>query len=196
MGHFALCAGRPCATHHIDQFHRSRWLLIRPPRHVLIGTDEHEVVRIERPSIGVADIKDSKRDTSARGRFDEARDHHTRFETDETEASGILYSLAEEQIFADAHNVKITGRRTYYGQTFIWTVDNIRYDGSGHTWEAILYTAERGGQSVIGRLYATIYEGTAYIMWVETLNDDNAPAIFADIFEPMLDGFLIGTPQE
>ena len=62
-------------------------------------------------------------------------------------------------------------------------------------WEAGLYTAERGGIPVIGRLYVTLEEGFAYGLWVETPNDELAADLFTTIFEPMLDGFLIGRPM-
>lgn len=67
--------------------------------------------------------------------------------------------------------------RTYYGQK--------------HTWLAALYTANRQGQAVIGRMYVTLVDGVSHVLWVETLHSEDAATVFGDVFEPMVDGYIV-----
>ncbi len=48
------------------------------------------------------------------------------------------------------------------------------------------------GNHFAGWMYATIYEGSGYAFWAETLDNSDPAEVFADVFEPMLDGFLVG----
>ncbi len=93
------------------------------------------------------------------------------------DAGAALDALLTAEVMAGAEDFETTDRRTYYGQS--------------HTWEAALYEAERDGQAVIGRLYVTLFEGAQVALWAETPDTEEAATIFADIFEPMLDGYLI-----
>ena len=88
-----------------------------------------------------------------------------------------------------------TGHRIYRGQSYTWFWDGVPYNGGNHTWQAVLYRGQRNGQPIIGRMYATIYEGAGYAFWAETPDNDQTAALFADVFEPMLDGFLVGKAQ-
>jgi hypothetical protein len=119
----------------------------------------------------------------------------TMVETDLTSASTLLDQLVQEYVVVGAGNFEETGRRTYRGQSYTWDYQGTIYVGGNHVWETVLYRAERNHQPVIGRMYATIYDGSGYAVWVETPDTDAAAAIFADILEPMLDGFLVGRAQ-
>jgi hypothetical protein len=61
------------AAHKVDEIHWNGWLLIAAPRHVLVGTHEHELARIQVPGIGRVDLEDSERNASLRRRFDKSR---------------------------------------------------------------------------------------------------------------------------
>ncbi|MBN1565200.1 MAG: hypothetical protein JXA10_15250, partial [Anaerolineae bacterium] len=113
-----------------------------------------------------------------------------------TDAAALLDQLRTDAIMVGAANFTVTDERITYGQNYGWDVQNVIYRGGGHTWHAILYTAERDDQPVMGRLYVTIYNGDGYAVWFETPDDDNAPEMFRNTFEPMLDGFLIGAAQD
>jgi hypothetical protein len=60
------------AAHKVDEIHWNGWLLIAAPRHVLVGTHEHELARIQVPGIGRVDIEDSEWNASPRRRFDKS----------------------------------------------------------------------------------------------------------------------------
>ncbi|MBN2305612.1 MAG: pre-peptidase C-terminal domain-containing protein [Anaerolineae bacterium] len=90
-------------------------------------------------------------------------------------------AVLDEQIAAyvrpGADEFTVTDTRTYYG-------DN-------HTWEAALFTAIRDGAPAIGRVYTTVINGDAFIVWVETPDTGEAVTMFGDVFEPMVDGYTI-----
>ena len=91
------------------------------------------------------------------------------------DASATLDRLLATYVAAETQGYQLEDRRTYYGEN--------------HTWEAARYTAARIGQPVTGRMYVTVVDGLTYAMWFETPTDDQTAQIFAEIFEPMLDGF-------
>ncbi len=119
-----------------------------------------------------------------------------RLETGETDAQTFLTGAVQTYVAPGMANLNMTSLpRTYYGQSYIWFTDEYAVIGGNHVWETALYTGERAGVPIIGRLYATLEEGYAYLLWVEAPDDEQAPDVFASIFEPMLDGFLIGKPS-
>src|SRR5882672_5631969 len=71
------------ATHKVDQVHWSSGFLVPPPRHVLVGTHEHQLVRIDCPPIGGVGVEDGKWDAALRGGFDNTTDIFSRIETNE-----------------------------------------------------------------------------------------------------------------
>jgi hypothetical protein len=119
-----------------------------------------------------------------------------RIETDLTDPAALVDQLVQEYAAVGADNFRTEGRRAYQGQSYQWTYRGIFFAGGNHSWQAELYRAERNGQPIIGRMYAMIYEGIGYAFWVETPDTDEANAVFADILEPMLDGFIVGQAQE
>ena len=72
------------APYKVDQVHCSDRFLIAPPRHMLVGTHEHKLVRINCPGVGGVDVEDGKRDAALRRRFHDARDTSARIETDQS----------------------------------------------------------------------------------------------------------------
>jgi len=120
----------------------------------------------------------------------------TRMETARQTSGELLDDLMAVYVQPDVANLAITGQRSYYGQSYTWYTSEAVYHGPSHTWEAALYTAERSGQPVTGRMYATIYNDYGYALWVETPDTEDAATVFADVFEPMLDGFMIGEPEQ
>lgn len=68
----------------------------------------------------------------------------------------------------------LVGKETYYGQN--------------HTWEYAQYTLENG--TVTGRLYATVQDGTPYLLMFEAPTAE-FEAAFASVFTVMLDGFEV-----
>jgi hypothetical protein len=116
-------------------------------------------------------------------------------QTDLPDASALLDQMVQDYASVGVDSFATTGRRTYRGQSYTWIHEGVMYSGGNHTWEAALYRGQRNGQPITGRMYATIYEGTGYAFWAETLDNDETAAVFADVFEPMLDGFLAGQAQ-
>jgi hypothetical protein len=60
----------------------------------------------------------------------------------------------------------------------------------------VLYTLDRDGETVRGRLYVTYLNARFYAMWMETAEGENAEAIYTDILEPMVDGMFIDVVEE
>ncbi len=100
-----------------------------------------------------------------------------RVEVTTDDVAALLSQYVTDYVVPGTTTFTLTETRTYYAQK--------------HTWNTALYTAERNGQPVVGRMYAMIVNGAAYFMWQETPNDDTAAAMFADVLEFMLDGFLV-----
>src|SRR5262244_3494802 len=71
----------------VDQFQWSGWLLIPPPRHVLVGTHEQELTRVKVPFISRFDIEDSNWNAPTRRRVENSRDMHARVEPDKRVSS-------------------------------------------------------------------------------------------------------------
>ncbi len=61
------------------------------------------------------------------------------------------------------------------------------YTAPAQTWDVVIYTAERDGVPVSGRLYTA----GDYAVWMETAD---GASIFTDILEPVVDGFEIFAP--
>jgi hypothetical protein len=85
-------------------------------------------------------------------------------------------TLLEDLLFTVAPDYVLDSVETYYGEN--------------HTWEVASYTKD----GVVGRLYLTVENDMGYGVWFEA-PADSAETLFADYFEPMLDGFKI-TPVE
>ncbi|MFW5748364.1 MAG: clostripain-related cysteine peptidase [Chloroflexota bacterium] len=67
--------------------------------------------------------------------------------------------------------------------------------GENATWTARLYNVTRAGQTFVGRAYATIANGQAYVAWMETPESGETANLYATLFEPMIDGFIINAPE-
>lgn len=71
------------------------------------------------------------------------------------------------------------------------------YYGETYTWNVAFYRRERNGTWVQGRMYVTRSElGNIYAVWFETpeTDDDSDDKLFAEVFELMLDGFIVPDP--
>ncbi len=66
------------------------------------------------------------------------------------------------------------------------------YYGQNHTWFAALYTFGDGDDESTGRVYIAAIDSRVFVVWVQTPYTDEAAALFAEVFEPLIDGFLIG----
>ncbi|HRF97597.1 MAG TPA: hypothetical protein PLZ51_20455, partial [Aggregatilineales bacterium] len=70
----------------------------------------------------------------------------------------LLDALLADEIQPNTTNFTITERRTYYAQF--------------NTWEVVLYTAERNGQAINGRLYTMVGDFfRGYAVWLEAPSD-------------------------
>lgn len=119
----------------------------------------------------------------------------TRIETGETDPQALLTGIIEAYIAPGMASLEVMRPfRTYYGQSYLWFTDEYAVNGGNHVWETALYTGARAGVPIMGRLYATLEDGYAYLLWVEAPDDDHVTDSFEDILEPILDGFLIGKP--
>jgi hypothetical protein len=90
---------------------------------------------------------------------------------------GALENVLTETVSVDATEVMV--------------VENRRYIGENHTWEAVIYTAQRNEQAVQGRVYMIGLNDQFYTIWVESPDTEDASVFFADVVEPMIDGFII-----
>lgn len=90
-------------------------------------------------------------------------------------AETLLNLLVDRYVSPDA---TVSSYPTYYGQN--------------HTWFAALYSFADGDAEFTGRMYITAVDSRVYVIWVQTPYTDEAAALFADAFEPMIDGFEIG----
>jgi hypothetical protein len=86
-----------------------------------------------------------------------------------TDINDLLDNLTNDLVMEE---FEITGKFTY--------------NGTNHTWEAVLYNGIRKEQPVIGRIYGTTVGARSYAVWIETLDNDDVPDVFADIFEPII----------
>jgi hypothetical protein len=93
---------------------------------------------------------------------------------DGDDAAEILPALLDESVAAGVEDYELVDTRTYRAER--------------HTWEAARYTAVREDQEVTGRVYVTVVGGLSLAMWFETPTDEQTPSMFAEVFEPMLDG--------
>ncbi|MDX2078193.1 MAG: clostripain-related cysteine peptidase [bacterium] len=92
----------------------------------------------------------------------------------------LLDALLADEIIPNTTNFTITERRTYYAQF--------------NTWQVALYTAERNGQSITGRLYTMVRDfSRGYAVWLEAPSDI-APTLFSEVFEPLIDAFRPNEP--
>lgn len=102
----------------------------------------------------------------------------TRFApADTTNIADWLDQVAADEVQPGTVRFERTNTHTYYGQN--------------HTWEAALYRAERGSVAVQGRLYVTLFQGHAFIVWMETPDTDDAQEIMLTRFEPIIDGYKV-----
>lgn len=106
-----------------------------------------------------------------------------------TNVSGVIdvASLRDEMLQDnvlqnDAYSdVEVVGTRTYYSRN--------------HKWQAALYTAQRDGMTVSGRMYSTQVGSRAYTLWMETPLNDETTTIYQTILEPMVDSYAVVNPQ-
>ncbi|MDX2075989.1 MAG: clostripain-related cysteine peptidase [bacterium] len=61
------------------------------------------------------------------------------------------------------------------------------------SWRAVLYTVNRNGVAVVGRMYVTIpvEGGPAYAAWVETFEGADTGATYSNTLEWIIDGFQV-----
>ncbi len=86
-----------------------------------------------------------------------------------------------------------------YDTTSYEAIDNDKpiYYGENYVWDVVFYRRERNGVPVIGRMYATRSTlGNIYTAWFETPEtaDDSDDQQFSQVFELMLDGFIVPNP--
>lgn len=107
--------------------------------------------------------------------------------TSQAEASGsaieVLDGLVEEYVAATTESF----------QQFAVAIFN---NDNGLRWNAVTFSAVRNGQAIIGRMYVTVVQGAAYAVWVETLDTQSVKPIFASVFEPVINGFLVELVEE
>lgn len=96
------------------------------------------------------------------------------------DAERLLDGIIADYVQQDADNFIITQRRVYYAQY--------------NTWQVALYTAERNGIPITGRVYATIGASNSGIVVWQQAPTEIAPTLFREIFEPIVDAISINKP--
>jgi len=70
------------------------------------------------------------------------------------------------------------------------------YAGGGNIWQQALYVyADAAGQTIVGIVNVTYKNGTAYVVWYETVNTSFTD-LYNGVFTPMMDGLQISTPAQ
>jgi len=96
------------------------------------------------------------------------------------DAAVLRDAIITDYIQPDTQDFTITEKRVYYGQA--------------NTWQVALYTAKRNDTEIIGRVYATIGAfDNAVVIWQEAPTE-NAPTLFREVFEPIVDALSINKP--
>jgi len=67
----------------------------------------------------------------------------------------------------------------------------MRAHGDNETWDIALYTGQRQGQAVRGRVYASLIQGELVLLWLETRDDEGGLALLTDVLELMADSFYL-----
>lgn len=96
------------------------------------------------------------------------------------DAERLLDGIIADYVQHDAEQFTITQKRGYYAQY--------------NTWQVALYTAERNGIAITGRVYATIGASNSAIVVWQQAPTEIAPTLFREIFEPIVDAISINKP--
>jgi len=121
-----------------------------------------------------------------------------RYSSDEDVANSTFMAIGEfptTSTDADAILTELLADMTANTNNFVET-DRRNYSGLNHSWRSVLYTLDRDGEIVRGRLYVTYLNARFYAMWMETAEGENAEAVYTDILEPMVDGMFIDVVEE
>ena len=105
---------------------------------------------------------------------------HKIAKVDATDATRLRDAILTDVVQPNSTNFTITQTRTYYAQLM--------------TWQVALYTLERDGTPIMGRVYASVRgDNQNYVIWQEA-PADIAPDLFTNIFEIMVDAFFPTNP--
>ena len=80
-----------------------------------------------------------------------------------------------------SESYQVLGNRTYNGY---------------HPWSVAVFNVTKGGQAYISRMYVTLMNGKAYVVWTQTPDTEAAVEIYKSLIEPMMDGFYIYPLEE
>jgi hypothetical protein len=102
-----------------------------------------------------------------------------RVATIQTNPQTIAVRAVETVVKPDVPNVVVDDRR--------------RFTGRNLAWNAAIYSGERDGVAVYGRMYALVTRRgeEALLIWVETPNDENTQAVVTQFIEPIVDAFVL-----
>jgi hypothetical protein len=99
----------------------------------------------------------------------------------DTVMSGNVASDDGTVIVSEGDNLLIESTRTLYS--------------AYHQWDTLVYSIDRDGEDIRGRLYVTIFEEDAYLFWAEA-PEEEATEIFTRFVEYVVDGYQIyGSPE-
>jgi len=105
---------------------------------------------------------------------------HKVAKVDATDAVRLRDAILTDEVQPNSASFTLTETRTYYT--------------SSMTWQVALYTLERDGIAIMGRVYATVRgDDQNYVIWQEA-PADIAPDLFTNTFEIMVDAFVPTTP--
>ena len=65
----------------------------------------------------------------------------------------------------------------------------VEYRNDEKVWRIASFNSERDGVALTSRVYITTVNAQAFALWFEAPDDENAVALFRNVFEPMVDGF-------
>lgn len=91
-------------------------------------------------------------------------------------AAQLAQDVVAQEVAAAMSNFNLIGMRAH---------------GDNETWDIALYEGRRGGQAIIGRVYASQIGGELVVLWFETPNDDDGLSVITDVLELMADSFYL-----
>ncbi|HRF96032.1 MAG TPA: hypothetical protein PLZ51_12595, partial [Aggregatilineales bacterium] len=114
-------------------------------------------------------------------------------EADMTAPTFVAFTKIDAPASVDAVlNDLVTQYATGTGTEFV-RVATRTLNTSTLSWQTVLYTVNRNGVAVVGRMYVTIpvEGGPAYAAWVETFEGADTATTYSNTLEWIIDGFQI-----
>ncbi|PJF21442.1 MAG: hypothetical protein CUN56_11080 [Phototrophicales bacterium] len=94
----------------------------------------------------------------------------------ENTASQLASNYVVQYGAVGSDGYEVLGTRTYNGY---------------HPWSAVIFNVTKGEQVYISRMYVTLMNGKAYVIWTQTPDSESAAETYKSLLEPMIDGFYI-----